>query len=95
MVLLSGLPRDSAFIRAVLGENADWGQQEELLASIAELLDLSNRLFLQANSKPGTRSPKPIEIPRPYKNQPEQHQPTQQATREEIERFFTNIQHNN
>lgn len=65
--LINGLPLDSALVRSYdpkrLGRG--WGTQEELLAIIAELLDVNNRYFLSAHVKPGTQLPKPIYIPRP------------------------------
>lgn len=65
--LINGLPLDSALVRSYdpkrLGRG--WGPQEELLAVIAELVDVNNRYFLSAHVKPGTQLPKPIYIARP------------------------------
>lgn len=45
---------------------ADWGITQELIASLAELVDLNNRLFIVANSKKGARTPDRIIIKRPW-----------------------------
>lgn len=85
--LVSKLPPESALAASLQGEAFGWRNSEELLALIAELLDLNNRLFVQANSKPGSPRPKPLEIPRPYRaTEPDRPQP--KATADEITRFF-------
>lgn len=86
--LIVNLPRDSALAASIQGEAFGWNNSEELLALIAELLDLNNRLFIQANSKPGSQRPKAIEIPRPTRALPLPEQPRQKATADEIRRFF-------
>jgi hypothetical protein len=65
--LLAGLPPDSSVIRSFEPERlgVGWGFQEELLASLAELVDQTNRLIFATNAKKGTRIPDPIFIPRP------------------------------
>ena len=60
--LISGLPRTSALTRAANGE---WTQEDELLATIVDIIGVSNHMFLQANSKKGTLLPEPIHYPRP------------------------------
>lgn len=53
---------------ASLGEahtDQRWGDSEELLALIAELLHTLIRVTVKANSKPGTRVPEPLHIRRP------------------------------
>ena len=66
--LINGLPKDSALARAVAPETegSDWGNTEELLATLAELVDVGNRQFVAANTKKGARKPKPIKIRRPW-----------------------------
>lgn len=54
---------------------------------IAELIDLGNRNFFAANSKKGSRKPKPINIERPRKsNEPEPVK--RKATLAEMEAIF-------
>jgi hypothetical protein len=76
--LLHGLPRDSALMRHEHGPTADWGNAEELLALVAELVHSSIRV----QAKPG--SVKPLRIPRPY----EQTRPNRQATPAEMAAFL-------
>ena len=65
--LVTGLPIDCALHRAVDpdGVGAGWSTREELAATIAELVDQSNRLFVMAHQKKGAKKPKPIQITRP------------------------------
>ncbi len=64
--LVRALPPDSAIARATDPHAAvGWGNAEELLALLAELVDLGNRTFLSANARPGVRVPEPVQIPRP------------------------------
>lgn len=44
-------------------EEWHWANEHELLATIAELIDTSNRLYLSAHSN--GKPPKPIDIQRP------------------------------
>lgn len=66
--LINGLPTDSAYSRdanpTTVGSN--WGHVEELLATVAQLIDLGNRQFAMANSKRGSRMPEGIKIRRPW-----------------------------
>lgn len=50
----------------------DWTDEKELLATLCELIDFSNRMFLAANTKKGTKIPEPIKIPRPFKREEEE-----------------------
>lgn len=71
-------------------EGWSWDTRAELLAAVAELVDYGNRLFLQANSKKGTKPPKPIQIARPGRQAavaPDA-PPRPQASADEIARFF-------
>ena len=43
----------------------DWGYQEELLASLIEVVDIGNIHFLMAHGTKGAQLPKPVKIPRP------------------------------
>jgi len=85
-VLLRGLPRDSALWRDLdLAARHGWGHNEELLATLLELVDLGNRQFVSANSKRGQVQPDPIIIRRPTTP------PKRRATPEETEAFFANL----
>lgn len=62
-VLLAHLPREAAYVQAVLGESASWGQTEHLLATVADVLVRLNHNFVQSRST--TRIPDPKPFPRP------------------------------
>lgn len=64
--LLVGLGPESALNRKN-NPSYWWGVQEELMATIAELIDRHEIHYVMANSKDG-KGPKPISIPRPYKD---------------------------
>lgn len=64
--LILGLPPSSALAKEISPETSGWGTSEELLATVAELVDLGNRQFAMANSKKGSKAPKPIKITRPW-----------------------------
>lgn len=65
--LTSGLPLESAVVRSYDPDRlgVGWGWQEDLLATLAELVDQTNRLIFAFNTKKGTRIPDAIFIPRP------------------------------
>lgn len=86
---LRQLPPGSPLHRSADPEGASWSTTDELIALVAELVDLSNRLFVQANSKKGAPAPKPIEIRRPWHTErAKQKHPRRAATAEEIRAFF-------
>jgi len=61
LALVRGLPQESGTVR-YLEPSAAWDTSEYLLALIAELLDMANRMYLKAHdASPG----KPLMIPRP------------------------------
>ena len=66
-MLLRGLSRDSALRRAVDPDSALWDTKDELLATIAELVDAGNRSFFRAHTKDSEPQPKPIKITRPHR----------------------------
>ncbi len=66
-VLVKALPPESATARDA---THGWGAQEELLATLCELVDRGDRWFYQAHTKPNTRPPEPITIPRPGRELP-------------------------
>ena len=65
---------------ANLTNGQEWGNVEELLALVCELIDTNNRLIFGANFKGHVW--KPLEIKRPVTERP------QFATKNEIHRFF-------
>lgn len=68
--LLQGLPRGSALHLTLAGDEATWTPGEYLLAAAVDLLQVSNWLFMQANSKKGTRNPFPDPVQRPGRTTP-------------------------
>lgn len=65
--LINGLPADSATMRKVTSGGQQWGQVEELLATLCELVDLTNRMLYAANFDTKKEAVwDPIKIPRPY-----------------------------
>ena len=83
--LIKGLPPESALARAVAPDMTDWRNQEELLATLIEVVDMSNRLYIQAHSEPHSKAPEPIEIPRPYRKQ---EPPPKPSSPQEVRDFF-------
>lgn len=83
--LIGGLPLDGSLARVLAPETVGrgWGYQEELLAIIAEVVDVGNRNFVEANKKKGAQTPKPIFIPRPGRVQTKR-----KATREDLKQMF-------
>lgn len=88
-MMIKQLPPGSPLHRATDPNGWSWGTTDELLAMLAELVDMGNRLFIQANSKKGSRQPKPLEITRPWQSEePPQQQTHRHATADEIRTFF-------
>ena len=85
LALVSGLPKDSALSRAAGG---DWTQEDELLATIVDLVGMSNHMFLQANSKKGTTLPNFVSFPRPWEAKAKVGKSTQSST-DDVRAFFT------
>ena len=77
--LMKGLEEGSALGRSV---TKGWGYQEELLATIAEVVDHGNRNFLAANGVKRHELPRAIIIRRP--NEP----PKRKATKDELLEMF-------
>lgn len=61
--LVSHLPRESATVRAQVGEQARWGETEHLLAVVIDVLQAQAWQFASAHSKKKPKRPKPY--PRP------------------------------
>ncbi|WP_309235824.1 hypothetical protein [Amycolatopsis sp. SID8362] len=84
-VLIRHLPRESALVRALHGEAAEWGLTEHLLAGAVDELAVGNWLFVAANSAEGADQPdRPRPVPRPGLEQ----EPDTAATTDEIAAFF-------
>lgn len=65
-VLIKHLPRDSALVRALHGDVAEWGLAEHLLAGAVDELAVGNWLFVAANSDENADVPeRPRPVPRP------------------------------
>ena len=86
--LIDGLPPQGALHRAADPEGWDWRNDEELLATLIEMVDYGNRLSWAAITR-SSRIPDPmIQIRRP--NMPVQVvKPKRKATYEETIAFFT------
>jgi hypothetical protein len=70
-------------------EGWNWTNTDELLASLIEVTDMGNRLYLAVHKKPHTPDPKPVEVPRPgqaaRRREPE---PRKTSTPAEVKRFM-------
>jgi hypothetical protein len=66
VVILRQAPRDSAYVRATLGEDAQWGLAEHLLAIGIDVLQLAN--WQRGNAGRKSLTPKPKPLPRPGVN---------------------------
>jgi hypothetical protein len=65
-VLVRHLPRDSALLREVQGEAADWSVTDHLLALIADQLAEANWMFAVVNRDEDSEAPDcPQPVPRP------------------------------
>ena len=66
------LPHDSALHRAVDPEGAGvgWDLGANLLALIAEILDVGNVMYIQAHVEQGVKVRDPLRIPRPGAPEP-------------------------
>jgi hypothetical protein len=65
LVLIHGLPRTGQVAQAVLGPAASWGDQEELLAAIVDVLGYINYLLGRAHFPKQAPAKPPKPIPRP------------------------------
>lgn len=62
-VLLRYLPRESAYVQAVVGVRAQWGETEHLLASVVDALQAGNYLTMRAHFQGKPTPPKPLHRP--------------------------------
>lgn len=90
-MLVQHLPRDSAFVRSLHGEDAEWGLGEHLMAAVVDHLAIGNWLFTTAHL-PENESPpeQPRPVPRPgiAEEEPEEPEPT---SPEQLARFFAGL----
>jgi hypothetical protein len=85
-VLIEHLPRDAALVRALHGEDAQWGLPEHLLAATVDQLAVGNWLFASAHTpENGTAPERPAPVARPGLDEPE---PTESASPAELAAFF-------
>ncbi|MEU1176558.1 hypothetical protein ABZ464_02730 [Streptomyces sp. NPDC005820] len=75
-----------------MDETTQWGSTEHLLARVSDALELSNYLFLKANSNE-KNIPLPEPLPRPGSTEPEKTKPAEHefASGEELSNFFTQM----
>lgn len=67
---VKGLPRDSATIRAIRGEQADWSWDTELLAAVFDGINVLCYYTLRAAGVDDAKPPKPF--PRPGRDKREE-----------------------
>lgn len=86
--LVSALPADSATVRSV-DPNDGWSQEDELLASIFDVVGMGNHLFLSANVQEKDRKllPKPARFPRPW-DEDEEEVKAKLSSHDEVLGFF-------
>jgi len=88
--LIQHLPRTPATVRALLGDLADWGTTEELLAATVDRLGEVTSLLHHAHFKPPHPDVQPV--PRPGDDgrpaELELAAPPQMSSRDEIRAFF-------
>lgn len=65
-MLVQHLPRDAALVRALRGEEADWGLGEHLLAAAVDQLAAANWMYASTHTAEHADPPaRPEPIPRP------------------------------
>lgn len=85
-VLVRHLPRESALVRELHGEAAEWGLAEHLLAGAVDELAVGNWLFVAANSDENADVPeRPRPVPRPGVEEDDQ---AASASPDQIAAFF-------
>jgi hypothetical protein len=67
VALITGLSPQSATMRAVNTGGREWSTAEELLATLVELVDQTNRLLFQAHFEGDVWEP--VQVPRPYQRE--------------------------
>lgn len=62
-MLLTHLPRESAYVQAVVGDEVRWGATEHLLASLIDAIQVGNYMTGRAHFKGNPSPPKQIRRP--------------------------------
>lgn len=83
--LISHLPVDSATVRKLAGDRADWSVDRELLAGVADRVAELTWLTVEVHKKKGAKNPRPEPIRRP--GQPAKPE-RRHASVTEMKRFF-------
>ena len=89
--LVGNLPQESATVRAISGDVADWTTDRELLAATVDRLNDLIWLTVEVNKKPRARNPRPDPVPRPterHQIKPAKTHTRRQATVAEMKQFF-------
>lgn len=74
-------------MRAELGEAADWGVAEHLMAALIEVVDATSWRPVLPHAKKGWTPPKGIQVPRPGTEAPKQVK-RRKATSEDLASIF-------
>ncbi|MFF4557165.1 hypothetical protein [Streptomyces sp. NPDC001422] len=74
-----------------MDETSEWGTTEYLLARISDALEVSNYLFIKANSENSDDVTAPDPIPRPGMPEPEPAPARPSASTNEVIDFFTRM----
>lgn len=94
-VLIGSLLRQTgrSVLAAACDEAAEWSETDYILARVSDALELSNWLFIQANSGEGGEDiPLPAPLPRPGQEESEPEPVTQQcASTDEVVDFFNRM----
>jgi hypothetical protein len=86
--LVKHLPPGSALAREIDPQGSQWGNTEELLATLVEITDWGNRNFAAVHAK-NRKHITPIKIPRPKKpTAPGKKKPKKQSEPEQMLSFF-------
>lgn len=79
-------------LAATVDEAAEWTESDYLLARISDALELSNWLFIQANSEDSNDIPAPEPLPRPGQIEPEPESVSySHASTEDVVDFFNRM----
>lgn len=85
-MLLQHLPRESAYVQAVAGDEVRWGATEYLLAALIDAIQVGNYQRARAHFKGKPNPPKPIL--RPGDRSPDRLGGRQVYTRDEMRRML-------
>ncbi|MFF9481392.1 hypothetical protein [Streptomyces sp. NPDC014733] len=79
-------------LMAAMDESTSWSPGEYLMARVSDAMELSNFLFLKANSPEADGLDPPSPIPRPGEPEPEERKVDHEfATGEELASFFSRM----